>query len=81
MMADCVNTPPTVLCTAGLDPLRDSGRSYAAHLVKQGVEVVYLEFKGTIHGFATLRKALTSAQDDLNALIAAMKLMMERYAR
>lgn len=81
MISDCANTPPTVLCTAGLDPLRDSGRSYAAHLIRQGTGVVYLEFAGTIHGFATLRKALPSAQGDLDALIAAMKLMAQRHAR
>ena len=81
MVANCANTPPTVLCTAGLDPLLDSGRAYAAHLIEQGTDVIYLEFKGTIHGFANLRKAVPSAQDDLDALIAAMKLMLERHAR
>lgn len=81
MAAECSGTPPTVLCTAGLDPLRDSGRNYAAHLIKRGTDVIYLEFGGTIHGFATLRKALPSAQGDLDALIAACKLMVERHAR
>lgn len=81
MLAESRNTPPTVLCTASLDPLRDSGRNYAAHLIQQGTDVVYLEFSGTIHGFATLRKALPSAQDDIDALIAAMKLMADRHAR
>ena len=79
MVGDCSNTPPTVVCTAGLDPLRDSGREYAAHLIQQGTEVVYLEFPGIIHGFTTLRKAIPSGQKDLDAFLDAVELMVERY--
>ena len=80
MVGDCSNTPPTVLCTAGLDPLRDSGRNYAAHLIRLGVDVTYLEFAGNIHGFTTLRKAIPSGQKDLDSFIAAIKLMLDRHA-
>ncbi|WP_100261157.1 alpha/beta hydrolase [Qipengyuania seohaensis] len=79
MVGDCSNTPPTVVCTAGLDPLRDSGREYASHLIQQGTEVIYLEFPGIIHGFTTLRKAIPSGQKDLDAFLDAIKLMVERY--
>lgn len=79
MVGDCSNTPPTVVCTAGLDPLRDSGRAYAAHLIRQGTKVCYLEFPGIVHGFATLRKAIPSGQNDLDAFLAAIRLMLERY--
>lgn len=81
MVGPCTNTPPTVLCTAGLDPLRDSGRNYAAHLIQQGTDVTYLEFPGIIHGFVTLRKALPSGQRDIDAFLGAIKLMLERHAR
>ena len=79
MVGDCSDTPPTVVCTAGLDPLRDSGREYAAHLVQLGTETVYLEFPGIIHGFTTLRKAIPSGQNDLEAFLDAVKLMVERH--
>ena len=79
MVADCANTPPTVLCTAGLDPLRDSGRNYAAHLIQQGSEVSYFEFPGIIHGFITLRKALPSGQADLAAYLAAVKAKIDAH--
>ena len=79
MLGDCANTPPTVLCTAGLDPLRDSGRRYAAHLIEMGTDVTYLEFKGSIHGFTNLRKAIPSAQKDLETLLKAMKMMLGRF--
>ena len=73
-------SPPTVLITAGLDPLRDSGREYAAHLIQNGVDVVYLEAKGNVHGFVTIRKAVPSGQADIEGLIAAILLMLERHS-
>ncbi|MEZ5682269.1 MAG: alpha/beta hydrolase [Erythrobacter sp.] len=79
MVGDCANTPPTVICTASLDPLRDSGREYAAHLIQQGTEVTYFEFKGIIHGFTTLRKAMPSGQSDIEAFLDAIKVMAERH--
>jgi acetyl esterase len=71
-------TPPTVLVTAGLDPIRDSGRVYAAELVRSGVNVTFLEFKGIIHGFVQLRKAIPSAQGDIVAIFAAIRQQLER---
>jgi acetyl esterase len=73
-------SPPTVLITAGLDPLRDSGREYAAHLIQNGVDVIYLEARGNVHGFVNIRKAVPSAQGDVEALVAAIKLMLERHS-
>lgn len=81
MVGDCANTPPTVICTAGLDPLRDSGREYAAHLIQQGTEVSYFEFPGVIHGFITLRKAIPSGQADLEAFLGAIKVKLARLTR
>ena len=78
MLGDCSNAPATVLCTAGLDPLRDSGRSYAACMAKQGTEITYLEFPGIIHGFFTMRKAIPSGQADVEAFIDAIGAALER---
>ncbi|MGB3752899.1 MAG: alpha/beta hydrolase [Parerythrobacter sp.] len=72
------DVPPTVLCTAGLDPLRDSGREYAAHLIEQGTEVSYFEFPGLIHGFVTMRKAIPSGQADLEAFLDAIAVKLRR---
>ncbi|MEL7737662.1 alpha/beta hydrolase [Citromicrobium bathyomarinum] len=78
MLGDCSGAPATVLCTAGLDPLRDSGRSYAASILKNGTEVTYLEFPGIIHGFFTMRKAIPSGQADVEAFIDAVGAALER---
>ena len=65
--------PPTVVMTAGLDPLRDQGRAYASALIAVGVPVVYREAVGNIHGFVTMRKAIPSAQVDVAGALAALK--------
>ena len=65
--------PPTVVITAGLDPLRDQGRAYASALIAVGVPVVYREAVGNIHGFVTMRKAIPSAQADVVGALAALK--------
>ena len=74
---DHAHTPPTVLVTAALDPIRDSGRAYGAELVLAGVDVTFLELSGTIHGFAQLRKVIPSAQGDILSIFAAMKRQLE----
>ncbi len=61
---------PTVVVTAGLDPLRDSGRAYAARLAAEGVAVDLLEVPGLVHGFLTLDGVLPAA-DAANAAVAA----------
>ena len=77
-LSDAAGTPPTVLVTAGLDPLRDQGRRYGAALIQAGVDVDYHEMRGSIHGFVNLRKAVPSTQSDTHAVFAAMKLMLAR---
>ncbi|GAB5488224.1 MAG: alpha/beta hydrolase [Parasphingorhabdus sp.] len=71
------NSPPTVLVTAGLDPLRDQGREYAGELIKHGVNTTYIEMPGNVHGFINLRKAVPSAQMDVDKMIAAWKTLLE----
>lgn len=73
-------SPPTLLVTASLDPLRDQGRRYAAALATAGVECHFMEMKGSIHGFVNLRKAVPSAQADLLAILAQAKLMLGRIS-
>ncbi len=50
--------PPTLVVTAGFDPLRDEGRAYAARLREAGVDVVDREYPGQIHAFVSLTKAI-----------------------
>jgi acetyl esterase len=50
--------PPTMIVTAGFDPLREEGRVYADRLRTAGVDVVYREYPGQIHAFVFLCKAI-----------------------
>ena len=71
--ADLAGLPPTLLTTAGLDPLRDQGRAFAAKLIEAGVPVTFREAKGNIHGFLNFRKAIPSAQRDMMESLVLLK--------
>lgn len=68
--------PKTVLVTTEFDMSRDSVREYAKQLIDNGVDLRYLEFKGTIHGFAVLRKIIPSSSIYLQTVIDAAKNML-----
>lgn len=76
LLADQEGLPPTMIVTAGLDPLRDQGRAYAARLVQAGVATRYLEVAGTIHGWLTFRRAIAGAQADLDAILADFRALL-----
>jgi acetyl esterase len=80
ILGDLAGLPPTVLVTAGLDPLRDQGRAYAAKLVAAGVPTAFYEGRGLIHGFATYRKAIPSAQVDTVAFLHIARAMLDGQA-
>lgn len=69
-------TPPAVLVTASLDPIRDSGRDYGAALSLAGIDHIFLEVKGGTHSFTNLRAAVPSYQTELERVFAAMKFML-----
>ncbi|MBW4330832.1 alpha/beta hydrolase [Stakelama sp. CBK3Z-3] len=73
MQGNVAGLPPALVLTAGLDPLRDQGRAYAAALIQAGIAVSYREAKGNIHGFITIRKAIPSSQGDYNSALAVLK--------
>ena len=78
LLADPTGMPPTLVATASLDPLRDEGRAYAAKSIGAGVPTSYREAVGTIHGFASYRRVIASAQADLtNILSAAAEMIRE----
>lgn len=80
ILADHSSAPPTIVVTASLDPIRDSGRAYARALVDAGRDCVFLEMRGVTHSFTNLRAAVPSAQRDLERIIAAMRFMLENPA-
>ena len=75
-VAGLAGLPPAVIMTASLDPLRDQGRALAGGLAAVGGEVVYLEARGTIHAFWTLRALLPSSAADVARCLAHLELMV-----
>ncbi len=80
ILGDHADAPPTIVVTASLDPIRDSGRTYAKALVDAGRDVVFLEMRGVTHSFTNLRGAVPSAQADVERIVAAMRFMLEHPA-
>jgi acetyl esterase len=78
LLAGVEGLPPTFVVTASLDPIRDQGRAYAAACVKSGIETMFLEAEGTIHGFLNLRKGMPSGQEDLARCLAMLRPWVER---
>ncbi len=80
ILGDHASAPPTVLVTASLDPIRDSGRDYGTALADAGADFTFVEMKGVTHSFTNLRGAVPSTQADLERMIAAMKFSLQNAA-
>jgi len=64
--------PPTLVLTAGLDPLRDEGHAYANALSAAGVQTQYVCFQRQIHGFVTMGGMIDEANLALDLCAAAL---------
>lgn len=73
---DQTGLPPTLIVTAGLDPLRDEGRAYAARLIEAGVPVTYQEAAGNIHGCFSMTAAIPSTKSDVDRALAALRILI-----
>jgi acetyl esterase len=73
-LTDLVGMPPTVLVTAGFDPLHDEGVDYARRLVAADVATTYLSFPTLVHGFVDMAGRVPAALDALNGALAALDL-------
>ncbi|MDW3652816.1 MAG: alpha/beta hydrolase [Bacteroidia bacterium] len=74
---DLSNLPPTFLCTAALDPLKDEGAAYAKRLQEAGNQLEFKEYPNVIHGFFNMPKvskeSLEAHRDVQNFLAAEVK--------
>jgi acetyl esterase len=76
ILGDQAGMPATLVLTAGLDPLRDQGRGYAAATIRAGVPTLFREAVGNIHGFCNFRRAIPSSEGDLAAALVALKALI-----
>ncbi|MDX2090761.1 MAG: alpha/beta hydrolase [Kofleriaceae bacterium] len=59
---DLAGTAPTIVATAGFDPLVDEGDQLASRLAGAGVQVQHRRYGSLIHGFVSLAGAVHAAK-------------------
>jgi acetyl esterase len=78
LQADLCGVPPTVLLTAGHDPLRDEGIAFGGTLEAAGVPTTRRHYDGGIHGFLTMpmldlaQQARAQVCGDLSTLLRTL---------
>ncbi|HWU65348.1 MAG TPA: alpha/beta hydrolase [Ensifer sp.] len=75
---DPIPAPPTLISTAGCDPLERDGVEYAQRLIGAGVPTTYLPFPGLIHGWLDLAEQVPSSGHARDLLIEAIGQLRQR---
>ncbi|MBW8638863.1 alpha/beta hydrolase [Hoeflea sp. WL0058] len=65
---DLTGLAKACIVTAGFDPLRDEGTTYANRLRADGIDVHHLVYDGQIHGFVSFSRAIPGAIDCQRAM-------------
>jgi acetyl esterase len=73
---DLAGLPPALVVTAGVDPLHDSGRSYAEALGSAGGQVEWLDLTDMSHGFAHLVALSPAAEAALDRVLARAAVLL-----
>ena len=73
--------PPTLVVTAGFDPLRDEGEAYAEALRAAQVPVVLRRFESLIHGFASMTGVSPACEAAVVEVCDAWRRLVTRESR
>ncbi len=66
------NLPTAYVEVAEFDPLRDEGKNYADALKENGIEVEFVQTKGTIHAY-DMNAASDITKENLEKRVSALK--------
>ena len=65
--------PPTLVITAGFDPLRDEGRAFADRLAEFAVPVRHVCYTDMIHGFLSFAGGIEAGMDLIGEIAAELE--------
>ena len=82
LRADLAGLGPTIVATAGFDPLRDAGRAFAEALTAAGVDARLREHPSLTHGFLGFTGISSGADEAVAALHAELAALLaaDRHA-
>lgn len=75
-ITDFTGLPPTVVATAGFDPLHDEGREHARRLIAANVPTVYLPFPRLTHGFLDMAGRVPAARQAADTVVQSLNLLV-----
>jgi acetyl esterase len=71
---DLAGLPPAYVATAGFDPLRDEGETYATRMREAGNVVALRRYRDQIHGFANLTAVCPSSRAAMLEVAGALRM-------
>lgn len=69
--------PPTVVTTAGFDPLQDEGRALAGSLIAANVPTTYIPHTNLVHGWMDFAGTVPAAAEARSAALGALAQALE----
>ncbi|MDB4992974.1 MAG: Alpha/beta hydrolase fold-3 domain protein [Myxococcaceae bacterium] len=75
---DLSGLAPTLLVTAGFDPLRDEGEAYARALAARGNAVTVRRFGSLVHGFLNMVGVSPACRDAVIEIAGATRVLLAR---
>ena len=68
--------PPTVIGTAGFDPIRDQGNAFANRLVESGNQVAHFCFESLTHSYLMFGRVSGAAERACETLASELSKML-----
>ena len=78
LVDDLSNFPPTIIGTAGFDPIRDQGNAFAQRLMASGSEVKHYCFDSLTHSYLMFGRVSKAAEDACETLASSLAELLSR---